>query len=113
MEGSAFIGGTIAGLCYFVAGISLIRLSWRSQRPADLFIGMSFLLWGVSGALWVLLELVIFPQEIGYEATQEFSATLGILSGSLEVVPVALIWIAFFPPAFYRNWVERGATAPE
>lgn len=72
-----------------------------------------FLLWGISGALWVLLELALFPQEIGYEAKQEFSAALGILSGLLEVAPVALIWLAFFPPAFYRRWIAGGATAAE
>jgi len=72
-----------------------------------------FLLWGISGALWVTLELVILPQEIGYEATREFSAVLGVLSGSLEVAPVALLWLTFFPPAFYRSWIARSALAPE
>ena len=72
-----------------------------------------FLLWGISGALWVTLELVILPQEIGYEATREFSAVLGMLSGSLEVAPVALLWLTFFPPAFYRSWIARSAVASE
>jgi hypothetical protein len=61
----------------------------------------------------VVLELTILPQEIGYEVKREFSATLGILSGTLEVAPVALAWIAFFPPRFYRNWIAGGARAAE
>jgi hypothetical protein len=72
-----------------------------------------FLLWGLTGALWLVLELTILPQEIGYEVKREFSATLGILSGTLEVTPVALAWIAFFPPRFYRNWIAGGARAAE
>jgi hypothetical protein len=72
-----------------------------------------FLLWGVSGAQWVTLELVILPQEIGYEVTREFSTSLGVLSASLEVVPAALIWLTFFPPACYRSWIAGGAVAAE
>jgi hypothetical protein len=52
MEESAFIGGVVAGLFYFVVGFSLIRLSWQSQRPPDLLLGMSFFLWGLSYACW-------------------------------------------------------------
>jgi hypothetical protein len=72
-----------------------------------------FLLWGLAGALWVVLELTILPQEIGYEVKREFSAALGILSGFLEVAPVVLVWLAFFPPAFYRNWIAGCARAAE
>jgi hypothetical protein len=72
-----------------------------------------FLLWGLTGALWLVLELTILPQEIGYEVKQEFSAALGILSGSLEVAPVALVWLAFFPPTCYRNWIGGGARAAD
>jgi hypothetical protein len=72
-----------------------------------------FPLRGISGALWVMLESVLFPQEIGYEAKQEFSAALDVSSALLEVVPAALIWLAFFPPAFYRRWITSGATAAE
>ena len=61
----------------------------------------------------MILELVIFPQEIGYEISREFSASLGTLSGSLEVAPVALLWLTFFPPAFYRSWIAGGAVAAE
>jgi hypothetical protein len=86
----------------------------RSRRRlglCDPLVCNRFLLWGVSGVLWVMLELVIFPQEIGYEATREFSAVLGVLSGSLEVIPVALLWITFFPPACYRSWVAGSGAA--
>ncbi len=94
-------------------------LHYAKTRPrrrlglCDPLVCNRFLLWGISGALWVILELVILPQEVGYEATREFSAVLGMLSGSLEVAPVALLWLTFFPPAFYRSWIARSAVASE
>jgi hypothetical protein len=27
----------------------------------------------------------------------------------LEIVPVGLIWLVFFPPAGYRRWINRPA----
>ena len=72
-----------------------------------------FLLWGVSGALWVILELVLILHEFRYETVQAFSTALGVLTGWLEVIPVALLWLTFFPPAFYRSWITGGAVAAE
>jgi hypothetical protein len=48
-----------------------------------------------------------------HEVTREFSTSLGVLWASLEVVPVALIWLTFFPPACYRSWIAGGAVAAE
>jgi len=98
----------IEGLVHYAKARSRRRLGL-----CDPLVCNRFLLWGVSGALWVLLELAIFPQEIEYEITREFSTTLGLLSGSLEVVPVVLIWITFFPPAFYRSWIAGSAVPIE
>lgn len=52
MEDNAFIGGIIAGIVYFAAGIRLIRLSWRTQGSPELTLGIAFILWALSYACW-------------------------------------------------------------
>lgn len=52
MEENAFIGGIIAGLVYFAAGIRLIRLSWRTQGSPELILGITFILWALSYVCW-------------------------------------------------------------
>jgi hypothetical protein len=66
-----------------------------------------FLLWGIAGSIWVVLQFVVIYQYVAYEATQEWGGHIGSLVGFLEIVPVALTWLVFYPPAFYRAWVER------
>jgi hypothetical protein len=65
------------------------------------------------GVLWALLELVVVPQDIVYESTGQWSDSLGMFLGWLEFVPVAMIWLVFFPPAFYRNWITKLATVAD
>jgi hypothetical protein len=52
VEGSAYIGGVIAGLVYFIVGVRLIRSSWSSQKSPELLLGVSLLLWGFSYVCW-------------------------------------------------------------
>jgi len=66
-----------------------------------------FLLWGIAGALWVILEAIVTASDLVYALTGEWSALLGVAIGLLEFVPIAIIWFVFFPPVFYRRWVER------
>ena len=68
-----------------------------------------FLLWGIAGVLWLILEIVVVVQDFIYLSAGDWSGALGIASGLLEIVPIALMWLVFFPPAAYRRWVE-GAT---
>jgi hypothetical protein len=65
-----------------------------------------FLLWGLAGSLWLLLELLIVFQEIDYELTGQWSTAPDLLAGALEIAPIVFVWLAFFPPAFYRHWIE-------
>ena len=71
----------------------------------------NFLLWGVAGALWMGLEFVLVAQDHFYLNAGELSGALGIANGLLEIVPIALMWLVFFPPAAYRRWIEREAPA--
>ena len=66
-----------------------------------------FLLWGIAGTLWVLLQFILIYQFIQYEITHEWEGTIATVVGFFEVVPVALTWLVFYPPASYHAWVER------
>ncbi|MBW2494493.1 MAG: hypothetical protein JRE43_07045 [Deltaproteobacteria bacterium] len=71
----------------------------------------NFLLWGIAGGLWLGLEGVLVAQDHFYLEAGEWSNALGIANGLLEIVPIALMWLVFFPPAAYRRWVEGAQPA--
>jgi hypothetical protein len=75
----------------------------------DPLAGQRILLVALAGALWAGLEVVIAIQDFIYLHEGDWSLALGIVNGLLEVVPMALLWPAFFPPTAYRRWIE-GAT---
>jgi len=68
-----------------------------------------FLLWGIAGALWVILEVVLTANDLANALTGQWSPLLDFGVALFEVVPVAVIWFAFFPPEFYCRWVESSA----
>ncbi len=70
-----------------------------------------YLLWALFGVMQVCLCLVILPQYYEYETTNQFGATWDTLYGGAGVVSLVMIWLVFFPPAFYQRWVERAAPA--
>ncbi|MBW2495192.1 MAG: hypothetical protein JRE43_10610 [Deltaproteobacteria bacterium] len=71
-----------------------------------------YLLWGLSGAIWVVYELVYAIQQIEFKATGVFSASLDAIASLLEVVPIILIWFIFIPPAAYQRWIARSDAHP-
>jgi hypothetical protein len=70
-----------------------------------------FLLWGIAGALWAALEIVLVAQDFIYLSAGDWSGALGIVNGLLEIVPIGMIWLVFFAPASYRRWIEGAAPA--
>ncbi len=72
-----------------------------------------YLLWGLAGALWVILEFVEVADYIVYQSTGQYSDSLFVLVGWLEAVPGGMIWLVFFPPTFYRNWINNRATVAD
>jgi hypothetical protein len=83
----------------------------RKLGLCDPFTCQNFLLWGIAGALWAGLELVVAVQDHIYLSAGDWSEGLGILNGLLEIVPIAIMWLVFFPPATYRRWIERASPA--
>jgi hypothetical protein len=72
-----------------------------------------YLLWSLTGAFWVVLELVDVAQYVVYESTGSWSDSLVVLIGFLETIPGGIAWLIFFPPAFYRRWIDGAAPAAE
>jgi hypothetical protein len=73
------------------------------------------LLWGLFGALQLGLSIVVVFQYSAFDETNVFTPGWDLLYGLFSMTSVAMIWLAFFPPTFYRRWVEGGAhtTSPE
>jgi hypothetical protein len=44
-----------------------------------------------------------------YERHGEFAAIWDRLVGAVEIASIAAIWVVFFAPAFYRNWINGSA----
>jgi putative Ca2+/H+ antiporter (TMEM165/GDT1 family) len=70
-----------------------------------------FLLWGLVGVLWSILEFVLVMQDFIYLSAGDWSGALGIVQGLLEIAPIGMMWLVFFPPAGYRRWIEGAAPA--
>jgi hypothetical protein len=65
-----------------------------------------FLLWGIFGVLSVIASLIILPMYAHYAQHGQFAATWDRLIGAVEIAAIAVIWVVFFPPAFYQRWVN-------
>jgi hypothetical protein len=71
-----------------------------------------FLLWGIAGALWMILEGIATANDFVNALTGQWSNLLTFGIALFEAVPVVMIWFAFFPPQFYCRWIEgRGKPA--
>jgi len=64
------------------------------------------LLWGLFGALQVGLSIVVIFQYAAFDEANVFTPGWDLLYGVFSMTSVAMIWFAFFPPSFYRRWIE-------
>ncbi len=104
--------GSFAPSCWMCAeGIAHYRKTRRQLKLAlcDPMACNRFLLWGIAGALWAILEGIVTASDLVYAYTGQWSEALGFAIGLFEIVPIALTWLIFFPPPAYRRWVARGA----
>jgi hypothetical protein len=73
----------------------------------DPLVSNRMLLWGLFGGLQVGLSIVVVFQYSAFQESSVFTAGWDRLYGVLSMGSVAMIWFAFFPPAFYRHWIEN------
>jgi hypothetical protein len=88
----------------------------RARRRLDLglcdpLVCNRYLLWALFGALQTFSCLVLLPQYSEYETTSQFTATWDALYGASIIASLVMIWLVFFPPAFYRRWINGNAPA--
>ncbi len=90
---------------------------YRSARRR-LRIGLSdphvcnrFLLWGLFGVTQLGTGFAVLCLYASYASTGYISTAMDLMLGGLELGSLALVWLAFAAPAFYRRWIERLAPA--
>jgi hypothetical protein len=74
-------------------------------------VGHRFLLWGIAGVFWTLLDFVVVGQYVEFWVTQSWSAILDSLVGVCEIAALALIWLAYFAPASYQQRINRSTVS--
>jgi hypothetical protein len=106
-----WVGGTAAEA--WIGVEALVHYGKARQRLGlglcDPLLCNRFLLFGLASVLWVALQFVVVVQSIEYEITQHWSATTDVLVAGVEIAGIAMIWLVFFPPAFYRSWIDGAA----
>jgi len=91
-------------------------LAWSAARKrlslglCDAEIVNRFLLWALFGVLTTLGGVALIPLYMEYDRTQVWPNWGDYVSGGLEAASTAVLWFVFFPPAFYRRWVDRAAS---
>jgi hypothetical protein len=63
-------------------------------------------LWSLFGLIQFLGCGVVLGQYAAYERENTFSSTWDFLYSGTMLAALVVMWITFFPPAFYRRWIE-------
>jgi hypothetical protein len=90
MEESAFLGGIVAGLLYFIVGLRLIHLSWRTQELPEFLLGTSLFVWGLSYFCW---QIPIATAN--HPLTQPLFFAGRVFTHAGTILFATFVWIAF------------------
>lgn len=85
----------------------------REFGLCDAMAGNRFLLWGLTGLFWMVYELAYPIQQIEFDATGSFSASMDAIVSCAELIPIICIWLVFFPPTIYQRWIRRSDPHPK
>ena len=91
------------------------KLAHRSARKrariglCDPVVANRYLLLAWFGCFQTLAVLVGLYWAYDKDVNQATSLFADALLGGTEIAGVSMLWLAFFPPAFYRNWIAARA----
>jgi hypothetical protein len=100
-----FVWVSVAALTEYVSARRRARIGLSSALVSN-----RYLLFGGFGLLQLATVVLLVPMYISFEVENGgFSDSMDQLLGSLEMLTIGMIWLAFFPPRIYRAWIERAA----
>ncbi len=99
---------------YAWAGAEALAHHRRARRRLQLglcdpLVCNRYLLWGFFGAMQLLVNVVVLQSYAEYEQGGAFGAMWDRVISVGELISLALIWLIFFSPAFYRRWINGNA----
>ena len=94
----------IEGLLGYTRMLRQVKFGFTEPLVAN-----RFLLWCLFGAMQVCAMIVEIPMNIEFETQGVFSTRPDAAMGLFELLTIAIAWLVFFPPAFYRNWINGTA----
>jgi hypothetical protein len=110
-----WLGSIAAGIWIGVEGFHHYGMT-RSRVRLGLcepIVSHRYLLLGLVGMAWTLLDFVVVGQYVDYWANQTWSAALDNLVGLFEIAALAMIWLAYFAPAAYQRRIAGTSPAAE
>lgn len=103
--------------CVWVATAGLTQYAKARRRVrvglTDPLVCNRFLLFGGFGLAQVGTLALLVPSYVGYGTTGSFSHAMDVSIGLFEYTSILAIWLAFFPPAAYRSWLNAPTPAAD
>ena len=106
-----WFGSIGAGIWIGVEGLNHYGATRQRVRLGlcEPIVGHRYLLLGLLGTIWTLLDFVIVGQYIDYWANHTWSPSMDILVGFFEIAAIAMIWLTYFAPAAYQRKINASA----
>lgn len=88
-------------------------MTGKSERlgVAGALASRRYLLISLFGLIQLCAFFISVPVYIIFETQRRYHLWMDALMGALEILPSAMVWIAFFPPAAVRDWMHGGGAA--
>jgi hypothetical protein len=96
-----FIWAGLEAFCAYRSSLRRHRLGLCGRIVCN-----RLLLWACFGIAQVALSFVMLRMYADFETSNTFSALLDGLTGAIELISIALIWLIFFAPRSYQKFVS-------
>jgi hypothetical protein len=110
---SEWIGESATAIWIGTEGLHHYGTSRRRVRLGlcEPIVGHRYLLWGIAGVSWTLLNFVVVVQYVEFWVNRSRSATPDNLVGFCEIIALAMVWLVYFTPAPYRRKINASAVS--
>jgi hypothetical protein len=103
-----FIWFGIEGIIQYVGARRRLKLGLCGRLTCN-----QFMLWSLAGFFMIGSNIAFLFQYIEYARESRFSGAMDAWVGLCEIFTIGVIWLVFFPPGLYRNWLADPGPAPD